>query len=282
MISGLLTRWRRVADGDVAEVVERLATWPCPPGGEVRHMFALETIRERGPSVVRVASNRDGWAAAIVLPRQVIVPCGDARVIADAGVPNRSWRLVVGDAAAADALLHRWGAQEPSLVVHAQRFMAVDRARLPSGADFADPGLRRAHPADLDGLADLAVQLHIDDGYGGDPGRAGRRAYRRRMEGAVQRGSVWTVGELGRPRVKIERAVDSERYGVQLSGIVVREEERRRGLGTAVVATAVRAALADRGGPVTLHVRADNEVAIRAYRAAGFVDVEEWRLAVRS
>ncbi|MGH3443306.1 MAG: GNAT family N-acetyltransferase [Nitriliruptorales bacterium] len=281
MISGLMTRWRRVSDGDVDVVVERLATWPCAPGGEVRHMFALETIRERGPSVVRVASNREGWAAAIVLPRQVVVPCGDAPVIADAGIPNRTWRLVVGDAAAADALLHRWGAHEPNLVVHAQRFMVVDPAQVPPAADLPDPGLRRARPADVDGLAELAVELHVEDGYGGDPGRAGRRAYRRRMERAIQRGSVWTVGEVGSPLVKIERAVDSDRYGVQLSGIVVREEERRHGLGRAAVATAVRGALAERGGPVALHVRADNEVALRAYRAAGFVDAEEWRLAVR-
>lgn len=282
MIQGLLTRWRRVAEGDVNAVVERLSTWPCAPGGEVRHMFALETINERGPSVLRVASNRDGWAAAIVLPRQVIVPCGDASVIAEAGVPNRSWRLVVGDAAAADALLGRWAPREQSLVVHAQRFMVVDPARLPEEDGIRDPGLRRAHPADLEGLADLAVQLHIDDRYGGDPGRAGRRAYRRRMERAVQRGTVWTVGELGRPRLKLERAVDSDRYGVQLSGIVVREDERGRGLGRAAVTAAVRQALADRGAPVTLHVRADNEAAIRTYHAAGFVDMEEWRLAVRS
>ena len=52
----------------------------------------------------------------------------------------------------------------------------------------------------------------------------------------------------------------------------------------AAVAAAVRAAMVEgpRSRPISLHVRADNAPALTAYRAAGFVDREPWRLAVRS
>lgn len=274
-------RWRRVSNDELPAVVERLTTWPCPAGGEVRHMFPLATIETRGAYVVRVAEQGQDWAAAIVLAGHLIVPCGDPRVIAAAGMPQRRWRHVVGDADAAEPLLQRWG-RDPELVVHTQRYQTIDDERVPSEDEVANPGLRRAVRADVNGLAELAVQLHIDDEYGPHPGRAGLRAYRQRMESAVRQGSVYCVGEPGEPLVKIERSVDSDRYGVQLSGICVRPDARGRGLGLAAVTTAVREALNERSGPVSLHVRADNEPALRTYARAGFVDREEWRLAVRS
>ncbi|MFN2557833.1 MAG: GNAT family N-acetyltransferase [Nitriliruptorales bacterium] len=274
-------RWRRVSNDELDEVIERLSTWDCPPGGAVRHMFPLATIETRGAYVVRVAEHGTGWAAAIVLPGHLIVPCGAPQVIAAAGLPQRRWRHVVGDAGAAEPLLERYG-RDPQLIVHIQRFQTVAAGQVPSDAEVPDPGLRRAVRADIDGLAELAVQLHIDDEYGPHPGRAGLRAYRQRMESAIRQGSVFCVGEPGDPLLKIERSVDSDRYGVQLSGVCVRPDARGEGLGTASVATAVRQALRDRSGPVSLHVRADNEPALRTYARAGFVDQEEWRLAVRS
>jgi ribosomal protein S18 acetylase RimI-like enzyme len=83
--------------------------------------------------------------------------------------------------------------------------------------------------------------------------------------------------------LKLERSVSSRRWGVQLAGIVVDPKARYQGLGRAAVAAAVRAALAE-GPPgrlVSLHVRADNRAALVAYEAAGFIDREPWRLAVR-
>lgn len=262
-------------------------------------MFPLATIARHGPSVVRVACRDGRWAACVVLPRGLFVPCGDPDVIDAAGLPGRRWRLIVGDAAAADALLNRglvsrwpvgrassrrlWRAlsRNSSPVVHVQRFQTVDGDRVPGPDEVADPGLRVAEPADVPGLTSLAVQLHRDDGYGPDPGRSGRQAYLDRTERAVERGAVWCVGEVGRPIVKIERAVDSPRYGVQLSGICVAPPARGRRLGVAAVTTAVRHAVDDYPGrPVSLHVRDDNAVALATYARAGFVDREEWRLAV--
>ena len=274
-------RWHRVGPARTAEVIERLAEWPCPPGGAVRHMFPLATLETHGPDVLRVAERGRRLAACVVLPGQLLVPCGDAELIAAAGTPTNRWRLVVGDAAAADAVLApvRY---DPGLRVHIQRFQTVDPDRVPDEREVPDPGLRLALPEDVPALTELAVQLHVDDGYGPHPGRSGYRGYRARMVGSVASGRVLCVGARGEPVMKIERAVTSDRFGVQLSGVCVTPSARAKGLGKGAMAAAVRATLAERPGrAISLHVRADNRVALRAYEVAGFVDREEWRLAVR-
>lgn len=261
--------------------MRRLETWPCAVGGAVRHMFALACLESRGPDVVRIATDADRWALVVVHPGRVLVPCGDGTVIRAAGSPSRRWRLLVGDVEAAEPLLGP-DAERRDLIVHRQRFLTVDEAIVPSEQELPDPGLRRAVVADLDSLATLAVQLHVDDQFGPDPGRVGLRGYRERMASAVAQGLVWVVGPVGAPVCKVERSFTSERFGVQLAGIVVTPEQRGQGLGTAAVTAAVRQALAQLPGrPVSLHVRAANAPALAAYATAGFVDQEEWRLAVR-
>lgn len=246
-------------------------------------MFALSALESFGTDPLRLATADDRWAVAVVFPGRLIVPCGDPEAIAAAGPPTRRWRLLVGDEAAGDAALGTLrGGPEP--VVHDQRFLMVDADRVPSVQELPDPGLRRAEPEDLPALAALAVQLHVDDRFGPHPGRTGERGYRQRLEQTVRQGLVHCVGPVGRPVLKLERSVSSRRYGVQLAGIVSAPDQRGTGLGRAAVAAAVRAALVEGGQrrAVSLHVRADNVAALRAYAAAGFVDVEAWRLAVRT
>lgn len=276
------TRWRTCTPAEVPTVRRRLEQWPCEVGGAVRHMFALSSLESAGPGPLRIAEQDGAWACAVVYPGRLVVPCGDAEVIERAGAPTRRWRLMVGDAPPADALLGHTGSPA-GLRVHVQRFLTLDHGRVPSADDLPDPGLRPAQPDDVGGLAELAVRLHIDDRFGPHPGRAGLRGYARRFEQTVRQELVWCVGPVGDPVCKVERSVSSDRYGIQLAGIVVRPDRRGEGLGRRAVATAVRHALADgpRDRPVTLHVRADNVRALRAYAAVGFVDREEWRLAVR-
>ncbi len=276
-------RWRRVSTDELDGITARLATWPVPgASGVARHLFALATIEGQGAEPVRVVTDRRRWALAIVFPGRLVVPCGDASLIAEAMAPSRRWRLLVGDVAAGDALLSRTP-DVAALIVHDQRFMTVDAERIPAEHALPDPGLRRAEMADLDRLADLAVQLHVDDRFGPHPGAAGWRGYRQRLDVSIRQGLVWCVGPPGAPVAKVERSVSSRRWGVQLAGIVVDPSARHQRLGRAVVAAAVREAMWETAEErvVSLHVRADNGRAIEAYEAAGFIDREAWRLAVR-
>ncbi len=276
-------RWRRALVSDVPAIVEALTR---PDSSRVslaaRHMFALATIEAQGPDQIRLLTRGRRLAATVVIPGKLVVPCGDAGLIAAALPPSRRWRLMVGDVDAARALLATSG-DDPSLVVHDQRFMMVDPQRVPDERGLANPGLRRAEPADVDRLADLAVQLHVDDQFGPHPGPLGWRGYRQRLETTVRQGLVWCVGPVGQPVCKVERSVSSLRWGVQLAGIVVDPRARHAGLGRAAVAAAVRDAMGESTvpRPVSLHVRANNAPAINAYAAAGFVDGEAWCLAVR-
>lgn len=275
-------RWRACRSEEVPEVRERLETWSCAVGGAVRHMFTLATLEAAGPGPIRLTGAGDRWACAVVFPGRLVVPAGDAEAIRRAGLPVRRWRLLIGDVEPANAILAA-ERPDPELRVHHQRFHTVDPERVPDRRDLPDPGLRPAERVDIPALAELAAQLHVDDDFGPDPGRVGRRGYARRLETTVREGLVWCVGPPGQPLLKVERSVSSRRYGVQLAGIVVDARHRGQGLGTLAVAEAVRRSLAfaERPLPVTLHVRSANEPARRVYRAAGFVDREEWRLAVR-
>ena len=280
---GRRLRWRRVGTGELPTIADRLAAWESPAGGAARHMFALSAIESYGAEPLRIAADDDRWAVAVVFPGRLLIPCGDAEAIAAAPAATKRWRLLVGDEAAGDAALARAGS-DPGLIVHDQRFLTVDPDRVPDEAELPDPGLRRAQREDLDRLAELAVRLHVDDRFGPHPGQAGLRGYRQRVEANLNQGLVWCVGPIGAPVLKLERSVSSGRYGVQLAGIVVDGAVRGEGLGRGAVAAAVRGALVEggRSRAVSLHVRADNIPALKAYDAAGFVDREPWRLAVRS
>ncbi len=199
-----------------------------------------------GPDVTRVATDGDRWAICIVHPGRTLVPAGDPGLIARLGFPSRRWRMIIGDVAACRPLLDPAGLPD-GVLVHHQRFMLVDLERVPDVAALPDPGIRAAEAADLDGLVDLAVQLHLDDEFGPVSG-AIRRGYRARMQGSIDSGLLRVVGPVGAPVAKLERAVASARRGVQLAGIVVTPPARSQGLGRAFVAAAVREARSQAGG----------------------------------
>lgn len=286
-------RWRRPRTEELAALVDALTTWPAPAGGAVRHLLPLAALDTGGADVVRITGSHDDVRSdgtrrlgiAVRVGRDVLAVAGDARTIDRAIGPSPTWRLLVGDAAAADAVLRR-GTRLHPFVAHDQRYLAVDVAAVPDDAIVPDPGVRRAEAADVDALAGLAVQLHVDDGFGADPGPVGWRGYRDRLAVSVRAGAVDVVGPVGRPVAKLERSVDHPRYGVQLAGIVVAPDHRGRGIGRGLVAVAARRAIGGRrasgaSAPViTLHTRAANAAALVAYAAAGFRVVEPWRLAV--
>lgn len=274
------SRWRRPGVGELPTIEHWLMTWPDPTLGPARHMFALACLDSMGADVARVATDGDRWAVCIVHPGRTLVPAGSPELIARLGTPTRRWRMIIGDVAACLPMVEP-GVVPPDALVHHQRFMMLEDASVPSATDLPDPGMRQADPADLDTLVELAMQLHVDDEFG--PASAAiRRGYRSRMQSSIGSGLLRVVGPVGAPVGKLERSVASSRRGVQLAGIVVRPDARGQGLGRAFVAAAAREARGHAPGlPISLHVRAANTPAIRAYLAAGFVDREEWRLVVR-
>jgi ribosomal protein S18 acetylase RimI-like enzyme len=280
-------RWRRPGEDELERLVELLAGWPSPSGRGVRHMFALAAMETVGAGSVRVTGDveevdPDGRAAGAVMvrvSRDVLTVCGDAEAVRRAVGVVPPWRLLVGDRSACDALLAT--NLRPGRIVHAQRFLTVEPAEVPDPATVPEPGRRRAEPEDLEALARLAVQLHIDDGFGPDPGPTGLRGYLARLTTSVRAGVVDCIGPLGAPIAKLERSVTSPRWGVQLAGIVVDPAHRGRGVATGLVASAVREVLRWRPVPISLHTREDNAAALHAYTVAGFRDREPWRLAVR-
>lgn len=273
-------RWRRATTGELPTIQRWLTNWPDPNLGPARHMFALACLDSMGADIARVATDGDAWAVCVIHPGRTLVPAGDPDLITRLGPPTRRWRMIIGDVTACRPLV----APEvvaPDALVHQQRFMLLDDARLPDETAMPDPGLRAADPADLAGLVKLATHLHRDDEFG-PVDAAVIRGYRSRMQSSIPTGQLRVVGPVGAPVAKLERSVASPRRGVQLAGIVVAPELRNRGLGRAFVAAAAREARGEvRGLPISLHVRAANTPAIHAYLACGFVDTEEWRLAVR-
>ena len=243
-----------------------------------------ETVRITGSARDRSESGAPRLGVIVRVGREVLAVAGDGHTIRRAIGPTPTWRLLVGDVAAADALLER--TVRGRGIVHDQRYLLVDPDAVPTAHEVPDPGVRRAEHADVERLAELAVRLHVDDEFGPDPGELGRRGYRERLAASVRAGTIDVVGAPGAPVAKLERSVDHPRYGVQLAGIVVAPDHRGRGIGRGMVAVATRRALAERGqwgvgaSVVTLHTRAANAAALIAYRAAGFRVVEPWRLAL--
>jgi ribosomal protein S18 acetylase RimI-like enzyme len=283
-------RWRRPGPEEFLRLFTLLERWPgTTPGsiGGVRNMFLLAAMELGGAGMVRICGDPElvrpdgsvGVGVIVRAGREVITVAGDAHAVREAVGPVPTWRLLVGERAACDAVLEH-GVQT-GRIVHEQRLLVVDPDAVPGLDEVADPGCRRAVADDLERLADLAVQLHVDDGFGPDPGPQGHRGYLSRLSASVRAGTVDCVGPVGAPVAKLERSVQSPRWGVQLAGIVVDPAHRGQGIGRGLVAGATRVALAAGARAVTLHTRSANASALRAYGAAGFLDVEPWRLAVR-
>lgn len=227
----------------------------------------------------RLASDGSAWAVCIATSQHQCVPCGDPELLAHLGPPSKRWRLAVSDRPAMEACLGD-ELSSSGIIVHDQVLMSL--ASDDPEPTQADPGVRLAELADLDALAQLAVTLHVDDGFGPHPGRAGVAGYRDRMAAMIPVGRVFVVGPVGAPIAKLQLSVASSEWGTQLAGIVVRATERHQGIAQGLVAEVVRRSRRARPGrPITLHVRRANTRAIAAYERTGFAPIDDWLLAVR-
>jgi ribosomal protein S18 acetylase RimI-like enzyme len=212
-----------------------------------------------------------------------LLPAGDpvaAPALAGA-IGGGGWRVLIGEQPIAEAMVDVWGRGffRRRTTVREQRYMRV----LPEGIPDVPPpeGFRSARTGDLEAVTDLAARLHVEDLMRPPLSRGGRNAVRTRMKGSIDGGDTFVVQHAGRIVAKTDVSLYNSARGAQIAGVYVEGSLRGQGLATALVAAVARS-LALEGVPgVTLHVRADNTPAHRAYGSAGFVDRGPLTLALR-
>lgn len=276
------TRARRVDQSDADRLIRLLESGFGGSSDPLTNHLLLDALDRREFSRFLVWPPADPIGVLYIGASASVVAAGDpAAGPALAGEAERAdWRVLLGDAAACQAILEATakGLFRRRHTAREQRFMATTTA---SGATSVE-GLRRAHSGDLERLTDFACRLHVEDRMGPPISRAGRSAVSSRMHHSVTAGATWVVQRRGEPVAKIDLPLRSRRRGAQIAGVYVEEAWRGRGIATAAVGALVFHLLTEERLPaVSLHVRADNEPALRAYRRAGLTDRGPWLLALR-
>ena len=220
-------------------------------------------------------------AVLYVSPIGTLVPAGDAAAgAAFAMAAERiGWRVLVGDATVAEALLDAYPRglfrRRPS--GREQRFMATTAA-----SELARPvGFRRATYEDVSVLTEFACCLHVEDQMGPPLSRGARPSVRARMADSVAHGLTYVVERDRSVVAKFDVSLHSKTRGAQIAGVYVEPDYRGRSITAQAVAAIIRDLTRDGVPGVTLHVRADNAPAIAAYRRAGLIDRGAWTLAIR-
>jgi ribosomal protein S18 acetylase RimI-like enzyme len=210
-----------------------------------------------------------------------LVPAGDpeAGPAFAAAAERAGWRVLVGDAPLSEALLdaypHGLFRRRPS--GREQRFMVA--VEPPQGD--RPLGFRRATYEDVPTLTDFACALHVEDKMGPPLARSTKPAVRARMADSVAHGLTYVVERDRAVVAKFDLSLYSATRGAQIAGVYVAPEYRGQGITSAAVAAIVREVRLSTLPGVTLHVRADNAPAIKAYRRAGLADRGAWTLAIR-
>jgi uncharacterized protein len=213
----------------------------------------------------------------------LVVPAGlpHAAEPITAAVRLSGWRVLVGDLTLGEAIVEGSGTGlfRRRAYAREQRLMSADPAA--AAAVGRCEGLRRAVMDDLERLTDFACGLHVEDQMGPPLSRSGRAAVQQRVAASIRRDTSWVVEVEGQVAAKFDVSIESRKRGAQLAGVFVDRRWRGRGLARRGIAD-LSHQLFKAGMPcVTLHVRADNAPAIRAYEAAGFVQRRRWLLALR-
>jgi uncharacterized protein len=270
---------------DLPEVVHELGTnfgrEPASQGWR-RHQFLLDALDRGELDRFALWPERSVRALVYVGTSGTVVPAGDeeAGAALAAAADSSSWRVLIGDAPVARAVVEASGRGvfRRRASAREQRFMVAEHV-----PDAVDPpaGMRLAALGDLGVVTEFACALHVEDQMGPPIPRSSRAGVRSRMRDSILRGTTWVVERQGRPVGKVDLSISSPRRGAQIAGVYVDPAHRGGGIAGTCVA-AVSRTLLDAGIPcVTLHVRSDNAAALRAYHRAGFVDRGPWLLALR-
>ena len=253
-----------------------------PHEGVTVNQFLLDALDRGEHRAMSVWPADDPIGVCYVGSGGLVVPAGlsEATQPLAAVVRMSGWRVLVGDLEMGEAIV-----DQTSAGLFRRRAYAREQRLMAAGSNVADapelPGLRRAELRDLERLTDFACGLHVEDQMGPPLSRSGRSAVQQRVASSIRRGSSWTIEAEGQAVAKIDVSIESRRRGAQLAGVFVDRGWRDRGLARGGVADLTGRLL--RGGmpSVTLHVRADNMPAIRAYEGAGYIDRRRWLLALR-
>ncbi|MBW3605915.1 MAG: GNAT family N-acetyltransferase [Actinobacteria bacterium] len=254
-----------------------------PSEGVAAHQFLLDAL-DRGEHRAMTVWPASGppHGVCYVGAGGLVVPGGlsSAAEPLAAAVGTSGWRVLVGDLTIGQAVVDAAGSglfrRRP--YAREQRLMVAERR---TSVRPGPSGLRRADRGDVDVLTEFACGLHVEDQMGPPLSRSGRSSVQQRVGNSVRRGSSWVIERDGRVVGKIDVSIESRRRGAQLAGVYVDLRWRGRGLAQRGIAELTDRLLADGLPSVTLHVRADNAPAIRAYEAAGYVQRRRWVLALR-
>lgn len=186
---------------------------------------------------------------------------------------ERGFRILIGSSQPALGLLEALGDRIQIEMQRSQPFLVVeDAAALGEGIEIR-PGLER----DLAWLMDASVRLNEEDL--GIPARSvDRRVLERRVRDRIRQASTWIVEDAGKAVCKLEIGNDGP-AGSLIEGVFTEEAVRGRGFARKLCAEVARRQL-QRRCRVGLHVSRANDRAFRAYRAAGFREVEDLVLAL--
>ncbi|HJQ43689.1 MAG TPA: GNAT family N-acetyltransferase [Jatrophihabitantaceae bacterium] len=258
-------------DRDVDEFLRLLDADPfvtAAVGARVREVGSLDHDR-LGGYAVGIRSD-DGLVAACFAGGNAVPIAGDPasiRRLADylAGQPRIS-SSVVGRADVMQALWPRlasgWGT--PRAIRHAQPLLVLDGPIPVAG----DESVQVALPCHLDRYVGAATAMFTDE-IGVSPHVApGTAAFHARLRQLVARGRAFASFDFrGQVIFKAEIGAVTP-HTAQIQGVWVRPDLRRRGIGTAALATVFEHAL-DMAPTVSLYVNGFNRAALRMYERLG-------------
>lgn len=187
--------------------------------------------------------------------------------------PERGFRIVIGPREPTTGFLDSVRSRLQITMERSQPFLiADDRSTLGQGI-AARPGA----VGDVDWLVEASIHLNEEDLE--IPARSVDRALlEQRVRERIQQGSTWIVERNGRAACKLEIGNDGP-AGALIEGVYTALSFRGQGLARRLCAEVANRILHTRCR-VGLHVGRENEAAQRAYRAAGFREVEDLVLAL--
>jgi predicted GNAT family acetyltransferase len=224
-------------------------------------------------------ATNDGEVRGVCLAASNVVPAvADAQVaraLAEGiGDLRPATQSLVGERSAVDALWEGVRARAPRvrLVREEQPVYVIERSgRAAPGAEAAENGesvLRAARDEDLDLLVEAAADMLreeiLDDPYRRDP-----IGFRTQVWRMIQDRAIYVLEAGGRVVFKAHANVRTP-LAVQVSGVYTLPAHRSRGYARAGMA-ALAARLLRHHPLVCLYVNLENQAAMRAYEAVGFV-----------